>query len=213
MLNRIRSIRKRWFVAAAVVALLSVGLIGGAVFAGGGPAHAIGKAWHQNDGDDWRHAGKGHGGNVLARVAEIVGVEPDTLEGAFKTAWDEQADAKFDARIDALVADETLTEEQGDAAKTWFDGRPTQSGAVAIRLASTSDTDRVDSWLSKLVNAGRLTQDEADALSAWHAERPESLPESVKRHRGEHSGKGHGHPDGDHSDKQADGDDDDDDGA
>ena len=197
MFNRIRNIKKHWFVVTAAVALLSVGLVSGAVFAANGPA-GLGNGFHFADDDGYR-AGKGHGAQVLARVAEIIGVEQDTLENAFKTAFDEQAGTRFDDRVDALVADETLTEDEGNAAKTWFADRPELSGPLAIRLAGASDSEKVDSWLAKLVESEKLTQAEADALSEWHDDRPESLPELGRKR----SGKRHGHRDG-----HADGDDD-----
>ena len=196
MLNRVRSIRKRWFAVAGLVALLSIGLIGGTVFASGTPANAIGKAF--NHGDD--RGGHGNSADVMARVAEIIDVEQDTLETAFKTAWDEQAETRFDTKIDGLVTDETLTQEEGDAAKSWFEDRPSLSGPIAIRLAGTSDADKVDTWLEKLVDAEKLTQDEADALDTWHGDRPDSLPESTRSR----SGNRHGHHDGDRSDEHAD---------
>ena len=206
MFNRLRSIRKRWFVLAAV-ALLSIGIVGGTLFVSGSPASAsgspasvIGNALQHGRGHDTDRAGHGNSGDVMARVAEILDVEQDTLESAFKTAWDEQAETRFDAKVDALVTDETLTQEQGDAAKTWFEDRPDKSGPLAIRLAGTSDTDKVDTWLEKLVDAEKLTQDEADALSAWHDDRPDSLPEHTRSRSGNRHGR-HGHHghDGDES--------------
>ena len=184
MFNRIRNIRKRWFVVAASVALLAVGLVGGTVFAAGAPSHVIGNALHQGyDHDDYR-GGRGNGGTVMARVAEILGIEQDTLESAFATALDEQAGAKFEERMAALVADETLTQDQADAANAWFDERPANSGPLALKLARTSDSDRVDSLLDKLVEKERMTQAEADALSEWHDNRPDSLPSAAREHDG-----------------------------
>ena len=199
MFNRIRNIRKRWFVVAASVALLAVGLVGGTVFAAGAPSHVIGNALHQGyDHDDYR-GGRGNGSAIMARVAEILGIEQDTLESAFATALDEQAGAKFEERMAALVADETLTQEQADAANTWFDERPANSGPLALKLARTSDSDRVDSLLDKLVEKERMTQAQADALSEWHNNRPDSLPEA-KRKPSDHR-KGKGDHDGDVHDR------------
>ena len=203
MFNKIRNIKKRWFVVVGAVALLSIGLVGGSVFAAGANGDGLGRGLHHaSDHDGYRH-GKGDSSAVLARVAEIVDVEQDTLESAFKTAFDEQAETRFDDRIDALVTDETLTEDEGNAAKTWFEDRPELSGPLAIRLAGTSDSEKVDSWLAKLVENEKLTQDESDALSGWHDDRPESLPELGRKHSGER----HGHRDGNHSHGHADGDD------
>lgn len=193
MFNRIRNIRKRWFVVAASVALLGVGLVGGTVFAAGAPSHAIGKAGYHNYGYDDHRVGKGNGSAIMARVAEILGIEQDTLEAAFATALDEQANTKFEERMVALVSDETLTQEQADAANTWFDARPANSGALALRLAGASDSDKVDNFLARLVENEKLTQDESDALDAWHDDRPDSLPEVSRKH-GRH---GHGDADGD----------------
>ena len=182
MFNRVRNIRKRWFLVAASVALLAVGLVGGAAFAAGAPSHAIGNGPHQDYDHEDRWGGKGNGNAITARVAEILGIEQDTLESAFATALDEQASAKFEERMAALVTDETLTQEQADAANAWFEERPANSGAIALRLAGTSDSDKVDNFLAKLVENEKLTQDESDALDAWHDDRPDSLPEVTRKH-------------------------------
>ena len=191
MLNRIRNLRKRWFVVAASVALLAVGLVGGTVFATGAPSNAIGKALHQGYDYEDHRGSKGSNGALMARVAEILGIEQDTLEAAFATALDEHAGAKFEERTAALVADETLTQEQADAANTWFNERPANSGPIALRLAGTSDSDKVDNFLARLVENEKLTPDESGALDAWHDDRPDSLPEVSRKH-----GR-HGHRDAD----------------
>ena len=193
MFNRIRNIRKRWFVVAASVALLAVGLVGGTVFAAGAPPQLIGNALPYGYDHDDRWGGKGNAGAIMARVAEILGIEQDTLESAFATALDEKANTKFEERMAAWVTDETLTQEQSDAANTWFDERPANSGPLALRLAGTSDSDKVDDFLARLVENEKLTQDESDALDAWHDDRPDSLPEVSRKH-GRH---GHGDADGD----------------
>lgn len=192
MFNRIRSIRKRWFVVAATAALLTVGLVSGAVFAASGSATDAVNAFRY--GHDYDRSGKEHGAALLARVAEIIGVEQETLAAAFQTALDEQAGTKFNVHRDALVAAGTLTQEQADAATAWFNSRPDRSGAIALRVAHTADTDRVANRLAKLVDAEKLTQEQADAISAWHAERPAALPEFSKGrggHRGSHKGRGY----------------------
>lgn len=185
MFNRIRNIRKRWFVVAASVALLSVGLVTGTVMAAGAPSHVFGNTLHHGYGHDDHRSGENSRGAVMERVAEILGIEQETLESAFAVALDEQANVKFEEYVQSLVDDETLTTDQATEANDWFDERPANSGALAIRLARTSDSARVDSALGKLVEAERLTQDEADTLSEWHDDRPSDLPASS-------SGKGKG---------------------
>lgn len=191
MLNRIKGIRKRWFVVAASVALLAVGLTFGSVFAsnaGPGGKFGEGRFFDQRAG--------GHFGNndtLLNRVAEILGVERTALDNAFATASDERANARFEDYVQGLVDAETITSEQSTAANDWFDTRPSNSGPMALRLAGTSDSDKVDNFLAKLVEKEKLTQDESDALDAWHDDRPDSLPEVSRKH-GRH---GHGDADGD----------------
>ena len=128
MFNKIRNIRKRWLVVAASVALLSIGLIGGAVFAADAPAHrfagALQHGFGQDDDRRGKGGGNGNGAAVMARVAELLGVEQSELEAAFKTALDEQAGARFNGRIDALVADETLTQEAGECGQDLVRGPP-----------------------------------------------------------------------------------------
>ena len=195
MFNRIRSVRKRWLVVTAVVALLAIGLVSGAAFAANSAGHFL-RAGHGYD-HGYGHGSSGSDFDVLGRVAEIINVEKSTLESAFATAHDERADARFTAYVNSLVTDETLTQEQADAATTWFDARPANSGSIAIRLAATSDSDRVDDWLARLVEHGKLTQDEADALATWHDNRPDALPEversGSRRHKGgQHKDNGDG---------------------
>ncbi len=192
--NRIRNIRKRWFFVAASVALLSIGLVTGSVFAAGVPGKVVGDALHHGYGHDDNRAGHGNGGAIMERVAEILGVEQDTLKAAFTTAFDEQANTKFEEYVQGLLDDETLTSDQATEANDWFDERPANSGPLALRLARTSDSDRIDTFLEKLVEAERMTQDEADTLSDWHDDRPDSLPTATHEHsgrrRGHHGGEG-----------------------
>ena len=194
MFNRIRNIRKRWFFVAASVALLSIGLVTGGVFAAGAPSPAIGNGLHHGYGHDDNRAGHGNGGAIMERVAEILGVEQDTLKAAFTTAFDEQANTKFEEYVQGLLDDETLTSDQATEANDWFDERPANSGPLALRLARTSDSGRVDTFLEKLVGAERMTQNEANTLSDWHDDRPDSLPTATHEHsgrrRGHHGGEG-----------------------
>ena len=151
MINKIRSVRKRWLIVTAAVALLAVGLVSGGAFASNARADHVAHSLNYGVGDGTGKGRHGHGNStaLMGRVAEILGIEQTTLESAFSTAIDEQAETKFDARVAQLVADETLTQEQGDAATSWFEERPALSGPIAIRLAGTSDAGKVDNFLAK----------------------------------------------------------------
>ena len=200
MFNRIRTARKRWLIVFTAVALLAVGLVSGGAFAAARSDY-IANSLREGDDYGYGQSRRGHGDSaaLMTRVAEILGIEQATLESAFDTAIDEQAESKFDARVAQLVTDETLTQEQGDTATAWFEARPALSGPIAIRLAGTSDSDKVDNFLAKIVDKEKLTQDESDALNEWHDDRPESLPETERKHRRHHGGDGDGDSNGDSS--------------
>ena len=201
MINKIRSVRKRWLVVTAVVALLAVGLVSGAAFAANARSDYAAKALGYGYGDAMGKGRHGHGNStaLMGRVAEILGIEQATLESAFVTAIDEQAETKFDTYVAGLVTDETITQEQADAVTAWFEERPTLSGPIAIRLAGTSDSERVGNFLAKMVEKEKLTQDESDALNGWHDDRPDSLPEVERKHRRHHGSDGDGDSSGDNA--------------
>ena len=193
MLNRIRNIRKRWLAVFAVVALLALGLVSGVAMAANSSDHPYEMnpvGYHHSVG----HMMNGPDLDVLARVSEIVNVEQTTLEAAFATAYDERAAARFTDYARSLVEDEALNQEQADAATTWFDARPANSGPIAILLAFTANSGFVDDLLSRMVEQGRITPEEAEALSGWHENRPDAIPQEERSrlsHRmGHHDGHG-----------------------
>ena len=187
MLNRVRNIKKRWLAVFAVVALLALGLVSGVALAANSSDHPYEMnpaGYHYSVG----HMMNGPDLDVLARVSEIVDVEQTTLESAFATAYDERADVRFTDYARSLVEDETLTQEQADAATTWFDARPSNSGPIAILLAFTANSGFVDDLLSRMVEHGRITQEEADALSGWHENRPDAIPQEERGRFGHRKG-------------------------
>ena len=159
MLNRIRTIRKRWLVVTAAAALMAVGLTAGAVFAAGSPQrHFDGntsQAMKTYPASGTHHASQEQ---FIARVAEILGIEPETVSNAFATAQHELATEHFDARIATLVENGDLTEEQGEAASAWFAARPADAGFIAFFAAATADTDRLTKILDHAVANERLTR-------------------------------------------------------
>ena len=201
MINTFRSVRKRWLIVTAAVVLLTVGLVSGAAFASNARADYVANSlnYGHSDGTGKGRHGYGNSTALMGRVAEILGIEQATLESAFSTAIDEQAETKFDARVVRLVTDETLTQEQGDAATSWFEERPALSGPIAIRLAGTSDAGKVDNFLAKMVEKEKISQDESDALNEWHDDRPDSLPDVEGRHRRHHGSDGDGDNNGDNA--------------
>jgi len=80
------------------------------------------------DGDDVdaeaRHA------EMLGRVAAIyeentgVALDTEQLEAAMQQAGEEMRDAAMQERLDALVAEGTITQEEADEYAAWLDAKP-----------------------------------------------------------------------------------------
>ena len=187
MLQQLNRIPKRWLAVVAATALLSVGLTAGVIAAAGFDASGpgSGKAGYA----DARGGMMDKDDRLIRRVAEIVNVDAETLANAFDTALNELADDEFAAQMDELVADGTLTAEQSAAAVAWFNGRPAEIGHLAFMGVMTDNTDRLSRMLAKGVSHDYLTQAEADAIIAWHGQRPDFIP---AYHGGMHDGDEHG---------------------
>jgi len=61
---------------------------------------------------------------LLARVAEILGIDQDKLESAFKQAAKEMAEQRLDQYLDKQVQDGNLTQDQADQYKQWLEAKP-----------------------------------------------------------------------------------------
>jgi hypothetical protein len=119
--------RTRVLVGILVAALALTGLLVGAVAAddedSGGPHNAI-----------------------LARVAEILGIDQADVEDAFQQAVQEEREARIQqmeearqARIDALIDEGVLTQEDVDAWEEWLESRPDNSDEMQEWFESRPD--------------------------------------------------------------------------
>jgi polyhydroxyalkanoate synthesis regulator phasin len=120
---------------------------------------------------------------LLARVAQILGIDQQKLTDAFKQAGGELRDE----RLAQLVKDGKLTQEQADQLKAWEAARPADPKANPDAFKAWMDSrpdvpmpglkakiynaDH-DKTLEQLVKNGKLTQAQADQLKAWWASRP-----------------------------------------
>ena len=120
MSNKLRHVRGRWIFAAA--ALLAIGLMSGAALAANGPVQPVGSNHYNGHETAW--AGRDARDALLARVAEIVGVEQETLTDACGIALDERAAQDFEAIVAHRMGDETLARGQADAISAWHTKRP-----------------------------------------------------------------------------------------
>ncbi len=64
------------------------------------------------------------GKTFAARVAAILGIDEQKVQDAFNQAQREMTDEALDARIQKLVEDGKLTQEQADQYKEWWQSRP-----------------------------------------------------------------------------------------
>jgi len=99
-------------------------------------------------------------GALIARVAEILGIDQQKLEDALKQVRTESAKENLDARLQELIADGTLTQQQADELKTWLNARPDVPMVPPGKL---------DEALEK----GTITQEQVDALKAWQEAKPD----------------------------------------
>ncbi len=86
------------------------------------------------------------GDTILARVAEILGIDQADVENAFQQAVEEQRQARLadmeaarDARMQALIDDGIITQEQADEWEAWLAARPDNSDAMREWFESRPD--------------------------------------------------------------------------
>ena len=100
-------------------------------------------------------------GALVAKVAEILNIDRQELEDAFKQAQRELREENPEARLKELVASGTLTQQQADGLKAWMESRPADIPKASPRQ------------LKKLLDEDKLTQAQADAYKAWLEAKPE----------------------------------------
>jgi N12 class adenine-specific DNA methylase len=99
-------------------------------------------------------------GALIAQVAEILGIDQQELENALKQAQMELREETLDARLQELIAEGTLTQEQANQLESWINARP---DAPNIPLRQ----------LKKALENGTITQEQIDQLKAWLKSRPD----------------------------------------
>ena len=109
---------RKFIVAVLAAALLLVGIIGGVALAAddGGSAAVVDSAT-----DD---SGDSQPTTLLGRVAEILGIDQQTVEDAFAQAQSEMREEAMDTYLQKLVDEGKITQEQADQYKTWWQSKP-----------------------------------------------------------------------------------------
>ncbi len=113
---------------------------------------------------------------LLARVAQILGIDQQKLEDAFKQAMSEkreQLKETFDQKVQSLVDQGKITQKQADDFNAWLKAKP-DIPIVGLRN------------LQKLVDEGKITQQQADEFKAWLKARPDLPLPKVDKFKGPH---------------------------
>ena len=101
------------------VALLALGLTGGAIFAQEGDTE-------RDAGGDAEEENARQG--LASRVAEILGLGEEEVQEAFEQAHRGMRDDRFQSRIDRLVERGRITEDEAAEAIEWYQSRPDKIG-------------------------------------------------------------------------------------
>ena len=118
--------KRRWIVTAAVVGLLIVGVTGGTLMA-------------QQAGDDDGEAAETK--SFAARVAEILGLDTETVEDAVGQAKRNVYEERVRKRLDADVAEGLIDQAKVDEIMEWLAERP--DGVPSWLLSDGDDRDGV----------------------------------------------------------------------
>jgi hypothetical protein len=98
--------RKKFIIIALLVAVVLIGSIGGVVLA------------QTENGDDSQPK------TLLARVAEILGIDQQKVEDAFAQAQSEMREEALDSYLQKLVDEGRISNEQAEQYKAWWQSRP-----------------------------------------------------------------------------------------
>jgi outer membrane murein-binding lipoprotein Lpp len=107
--------------------------------------------------------GAGPQQTLLARVAQIMGIDQQKLQDAFKQAISErraQLKETFDQKLQSLVSEGKITQQQADDFNAWLKAKP-DVPVVGPRQ------------LQKLLDEGKITQEQVDAYKAWLQAKPQ----------------------------------------
>ena len=141
---------------------------------------------------------------IQERAAEILGVEPSDLADALSQARQEAADARIEALIDSAVEDGDITESEATEIRDWLADRPELSamngfrGKFGLMWLHSAGNEKAEAILEKLVEAGKISEDEKTSYEAWIEERPDAVdqllpaPSEDKRGRFKRHWRGNG---------------------
>ena len=114
------------------------------------------------------------------RVAEILGLEADTVEDALNQAKSEMREERTDTWLDKAVEAEKITQEEADAYGDWLDDRPEGVGEWLRFSYNPNAREDLEAKLDEAVEAEKITQEQADAHLERFDEKVEAMDENFK---------------------------------
>ncbi len=121
---------------------------------------------------------------LIARVAEILGIDQQTLENALEQAQEEQWLKAIESRIDQMVEKGVITAEQAQALKDWIKARPNipglgrafRFGAVRIWGMRQGAAEQQDTLLARVAEILGIDQQKlADAFKQARQEQQKKM--------------------------------------
>ena len=132
---------------------------------------------------------------IHERAAEILGIESSDLKDALSQARQEAVDAKIDELIDSAVSDGDITESEATEVRNWLADRPELAatngfrGKFGLIWLHSAGNEKAEAVLQKLVEAGKITEDEVTAYSEWTDERPDAVDQLLPAKEGGKRGR------------------------
>ena len=99
--------KRKWLMIPLVTGILAAGITGATVLA------------HNDDGEQ-----ESPKDTVATKVAEILGIDAETVKDALQEATQEVRSERLQHRLDDLVEAGKLTQDQADAYMEWYEARP-----------------------------------------------------------------------------------------
>jgi len=132
---------------------------------------------------------------LVARAAEILNIDQQEFEDAIKQARQELREEALNSRLQELVEEGTLTQQQVDEYQAWLEARPDipkvppgkLKEALEKGIITQEQVDQFKAWLEarpdipriwptlteRLIEQGIITQQQADEYKAWLESRPD----------------------------------------
>lgn len=176
--------KRKWLMVPLVTGMLAVGLTGATALA------------HNEDGEE-----ESLKSTVATKVAEILGMDEQTIKDALQEATQEVHSERTEHRLGHMVEEGRITQEEADAYLGWYAARPDVpnlhfDGHQKFGGEREGKGEGEETRLDHLVAEGQVTQEEADTFADWLADRPE-MPSLLQDGQRMSGGRGEGEDRGD----------------